>query len=190
MFNAPAPDESFRINVPPPRLKLPPTFNVPAAVPLATTNVPAVCVKLPPTVTTLAVAPLAIRNVLLPVELAGLGRPGRERGLHLLDRVGLGDRLQTFPDRLSGGEQQRVAIARALAHDPLLILADEPTGNLDEDTGRQVLALLDELTREVGKSLLMATHSPEVVGLADRVYRVRHGKLIQEAAEFHAELGD
>ena len=129
-------------------------------------------------------------NVLLPVELAGLGRPGRERGLHLLDRVGLGDRLQTFPDRLSGGEQQRVAIARALAHDPLLILADEPTGNLDEDTGRQVLALLDELTREVGKSLLMATHSPEVVGLADRVYRVRHGKLIQEAAEFHAELGD
>ncbi len=119
-------------------------------------------------------------NILLPVELARQGRAARERGLALLDRVGLADRRAAYPDRLSGGEQQRVAIARALAHDPLLVLADEPTGNLDEDTGRGILALLDELTREVGKSLLMATHSRDVVGVADRVLRVRHGKLVQE----------
>ncbi|MFN8481790.1 MAG: ABC transporter ATP-binding protein [Anaerolineae bacterium] len=121
-------------------------------------------------------------NVLLPVDLAGGGKVGRQRGLDLLERVGLGSRLKAYPDRLSGGEQQRVAIARALAHDPPLVLADEPTGNLDEDTGRQVLSLLDDLVREVGKSLLMVTHSPEVVGLADRVYRVRHGHLVEETA--------
>lgn len=119
-------------------------------------------------------------NVLLPVDLARLGAVGRERGIYLLERVGLADRRATYPDRLSGGEQQRVAIARALAHDPLLVLADEPTGNLDEDTGRTILTLLDELTREVGKSMLMATHSPDVVGIADRVFRVRHGKLLPE----------
>ncbi len=119
-------------------------------------------------------------NVLLPVELARLGGVARERGLYLLERVGLADRRGAYPDRLSGGEQQRVAIARALAHDPLLVLADEPTGNLDEETGRQILALLDELTREVGKSLLMATHSQDVVGVADRVLRVRHGKLVED----------
>ncbi|MFN8470822.1 MAG: ABC transporter ATP-binding protein [Anaerolineae bacterium] len=119
-------------------------------------------------------------NVFLPVDLAAGGKSGRQRGLDLLERVGLGNRLGAYPDRLSGGEQQRVAIARALAHDPPLVLADEPTGNLDEDTGRQVLSLLDDLVREAGKSLLMVTHSPEVVGLADRVYRVRHGHLVEE----------
>ncbi len=129
-------------------------------------------------------------NVLLPVELAGLGEAGRDRGRNLLERVGLGDRLKTYPDRLSGGEQQRVAIARALAHNPLLLLADEPTGNLDEDTGRAILALLDELTREVGKSMLMATHSPEVVGVADRVLRVRHGKLEEELPNWDLQVGD
>ena len=74
----------------------------------------------------------------------------------------MGDRLATFPDKLSGGEQQRVAIARALVHDPLLILADEPTGNLDEETGESVLALLLELTRDAGKTLLMATHAADI----------------------------
>jgi putative ABC transport system ATP-binding protein len=79
---------------------------------------------------------------------------------------------------LSGGEQQRVAIARALAHEPDLVLADEPTGNLDEETGQRVMALLLSLTRDLGKTLVMATHSPEVVPLADRVCRIHEGKLL------------
>ena len=84
------------------------------------------------------------------------------------------------PDRLSGGEQQRVAIARALVNDPLVVLADEPTGNLDYDTGRVVLDLLDTLTRKAGKNLVMVTHSEEVVGVADRVLRLKEGKLIEQ----------
>jgi len=83
-------------------------------------------------------------------------------------------------DRLSGGEQQRVAVARALAHDPLLVLADEPTGNLDLETGLQVLAILDRLTRHAGKTMVMATHSPEVVGLADRVFRIEDCRLVEQ----------
>ena len=109
------------------------------------------------------------------------GNP-RDRAQALLDRVGLGNRLATYPDKLSGGEQQRVAIARALSHDPLLILADEPTGNLDEDTGDTVLALLLELTRDAGKTLFMATHAPEVARLADRVLHLDHGKLVSDQA--------
>jgi putative ABC transport system ATP-binding protein len=95
--------------------------------------------------------------------------------------VGLADRRDTFPDKLSGCEQQRVAIARALAHDPMLVLADEPTGNLDEETGAQVLGLLLDLTRGAGKTLLMATHSPEVVPLADSVFRIHEGRLVETA---------
>ena len=91
--------------------------------------------------------------------------------------MGLLDRRQTFPDRLSGGEQQRVAIARALVHDPLLVLADEPTGNLDEETGRQVLDLLDRLTRKAGKNMILVTHSPEAATYADRILYLRDGKL-------------
>jgi putative ABC transport system ATP-binding protein len=82
---------------------------------------------------------------------------------------------------LSGGEQQRVAIARALVHDPLLILADEPTGNLDEDTGDRVLTLLLELTRDAGKTLIMATHAVEIAPQADRVLHLVHGKLASSA---------
>ncbi len=119
-------------------------------------------------------------NVLLSLELAG-GRQegGRERALALLDAVGLADRSRDFPDRLSGGEQQRVAIARALSHDPPLLLADEPTGNLDLETGLQVLALLDRLAGEHGKTLVMATHGEEVIGLADRVFRIEAGRLVE-----------
>jgi len=95
----------------------------------------------------------------------------------LLDAVGLLDRRQTFPDRLSGGEQQRVAIARALVHDPLLVLADEPTGNIDEETGQQVLALLDRLTRQAGKNLILVTHSPDAAAYADRILYLRDGQL-------------
>jgi len=96
----------------------------------------------------------------------------------LLAELEISDRRHAFPDRLSGGEQQRVAIARALVHDPMLVLADEPTGNLDLETGRQVIALLDRLTRNSGRTLLMATHSREVVGLADRVLRLQGGRLV------------
>jgi putative ABC transport system ATP-binding protein len=120
-----------------------------------------------------------LENIMLPSELRGDNRRQIEQvGRNLLDRVGLGDRADSFPDKLSGGEQQRVAIARALAHEPMLVLADEPTGNLDEDTGRNVLSLLLELTRDVGKTLVMATHNPEIVPLADRVYRIHDGKLV------------
>ncbi len=120
-----------------------------------------------------------LENITLPGELRGESRRSAEkRGRALLERVGLGNRADTFPDKLSGGEQQRIAIARALAHEPALVLADEPTGNLDEDTGRNVLNLLLELTRDAGKTLVMATHNPEIVPLADRVCRIHEGKLV------------
>lgn len=116
-----------------------------------------------------------LENVTLPLELAGV--TDFSQATALLERVGLGNRLATYPDKLSGGEQQRVAIARALAHDPILVLADEPTGNLDEETGDTVLNLLLELTRDTGKTLFMATHAPEVAEQADRVLHLVHGKL-------------
>lgn len=119
-------------------------------------------------------------NLLLPLELQGAVAPERRRrALELLAEVGLADRAEDFPDRLSGGEQQRVAVARALAHDPLLVLADEPTGNLDLETGLQVLDLLDRLTRRAGKTMIMVTHSREMVGLADRILRLEDGKLVE-----------
>ncbi|MCE7947294.1 MAG: ABC transporter ATP-binding protein [Chloroflexi bacterium CFX4] len=123
----------------------------------------------------------ALENVSLPFELQGKPRRHSEgRARALLERVGLAHRADAYPDRLSGGEQQRVAIARALIHEPFLILADEPTGNLDEETGGKVLSLLLELTRNEGKTLIMATHNPEVVPFADVVYHIHEGKLIAE----------
>jgi putative ABC transport system ATP-binding protein len=117
-------------------------------------------------------------NVMLPLELTGSEpQSAREHVASLLSEVGLADRKDTFPDRLSGGEQQRVAIARALVHDPVLVLADEPTGNLDEETGRKVLELLDRLTRQAGKNLIMVTHNPEAARFADRVLILKDGKL-------------
>lgn len=113
-------------------------------------------------------------NLLLPLELVKRdGAEGRERVGELLDSLGLSNRLQSYPDRLSGGEQQRIAIVRSLVHDPALILADEPTGNLDLETGQQVLALLDNLASQRGKTLIMATHSREVIGKADRIVTIK-----------------
>lgn len=119
-------------------------------------------------------------NLLLPLELNGrTARQDRLAALELLAQVGLADRARSFPDRLSGGEQQRVAIARALVHDPPLVLADEPTGNLDAETGRQVLALLDRLTRQSGKTMVLVTHSNEAVAMADRVLTIMDGRLVE-----------
>lgn len=118
-------------------------------------------------------------NVLLPLELNRInGAEATQRLQSLLDAVGLGNRGDTAPDRLSGGEQQRVAIARALIHDPRLVLADEPTGNLDEETGHRVLTLLDRLTRRAGKNLILVTHSPEAASYADRILYLRDGRLV------------
>src|ERR1700720_1237145 len=121
-------------------------------------------------------------NLLLPLELKGKLRPAdRQAALALLGEGGLGDRSESFPDRLSGGEHQRRAVARALVHAPLLVLPDEPTGNLDLETGLQVLELLDRLTRRAGKTMVMVTHSPEVIGLADRVFRLQRCPLAEAA---------
>jgi putative ABC transport system ATP-binding protein len=116
-------------------------------------------------------------NVILPLELTGKNNGAAGRAIELLENVELLDRRQAFPDRLSGGEQQRVAIARALVNDPLLVLADEPTGNLDEETGRQVLGLLDSLTRQAGKNLILVTHNREAAANADRIVYLRDGHL-------------
>ena len=119
-------------------------------------------------------------NLLLPLDLNGRAdAKGVARAHDLLDRVGLAGRGDSFPERLSGGEQQRVAIARALIHDPTLILADEPTGNLDADTAAIVLDLLDTLAREAGRTVLMATHSREVIGVADRIFTMERGALVE-----------
>ncbi len=117
-------------------------------------------------------------NLLLPLSLNGItGKDAKERVMNLLAAVGLADRSGSFPDRLSGGEQQRVAIARALSHDPLLVLADEPTGNLDAETGRQVMGLLEQLVRQRGKTAVVVTHRTDVARLADRVFAIREGRL-------------
>jgi putative ABC transport system ATP-binding protein len=119
-------------------------------------------------------------NLRLPLELNGRPREAaRARVRSVLADVGLMDRESAFPEHLSGGEQQRVAVARALVHEPLLVLADEPTGNLDLDTGRGVLDLLDRLTRQAGRTMVMATHSQEVVGLADRIFTLQDGRLVE-----------
>ena len=124
-----------------------------------------------------------LENVQLPAELAG--RPPAEaaaRARGLLAEVALEDRADTFPDRLSGGEQQRVAVARALVQDPRLLLADEPTGNLDDATGRAVTALLERVTREKGRSLVLVTHNEAVAAMADRVFAIEDGHLVPLAA--------
>jgi len=119
-------------------------------------------------------------NLMLPLELNGKsGKSADHRVADMLEKVGLRGRELSYPDRLSGGEQQRIAIARALIHDPTILLADEPTGNLDADTGQQIIGLLDRLVREQRKTLIMATHSKEVIGLADRIFSIRDGSLIE-----------
>ena len=115
----------------------------------------------------------ALENVLLP--MIALGRTNRSRARELLDLVGLADRSNHNPSQLSGGEQQRVAIARALANDPALVLADEPTGNLDEQSAERVMGLLTNAVREHGRTLLLATHERETAQTADKRLELRSG---------------
>ncbi len=117
-------------------------------------------------------------NLLLPLELNGLTNPAhRQRALELLAQIGLGERHASFPERLSGGEQQRLALARALVHHPWLLLADEPTGNLDAVTGERILELLLALHRQAETTMVMVTHSAAVAARADRVLTLDAGRI-------------
>jgi len=131
----------------------------------------------------------AQRNVELPMIFQGAGRWERaRRALKLLERVGLGDRVKHRPNELSGGERQRVAIARSLANDPEILLADEPTGNLDTETGEAILELLRELSATEGKTVILVTHDPEATTIADRVIRLRDGCVASDTRQ--GEEGD
>ncbi len=121
----------------------------------------------------------ALENVCVPARLARVpAREAADRGRMLLERVGLGHRLEHRPAELSGGEQQRVAIARALINRPELLLADEPTGNLDSHTGAEILALLAELQAEQRATLVIATHDPHVAACAPRILRLEDGRIV------------
>lgn len=123
----------------------------------------------------------ALENVCLPLELSGKLKQSeiRKRALSMLERVGIAARAEFFPSQLSGGEMQRVAIARALVHNPELIVADEPTGNLDTENGEQILQLFKELCREGEHTAIMATHSQEAALTADRTIHLKDGKLLE-----------
>jgi len=120
----------------------------------------------------------ALQNVMLPMVYAGVPRKEREeRARSLLERVGLADRMHHYPTQLSGGEQQRVAIARALANDPVLLLGDEPTGNLDTRTGEEIMALFQDLHGE-GRTIVIVTHEPDIARHCQRIVRFRDGKVV------------
>jgi len=119
----------------------------------------------------------ALENVLVPMELAGAADPGA-RARALLVEVGLGDRLHHYPSQLSGGEQQRVAIARALANDPAIVLADEPTGNLDTATGQHIIEILLDVNRKHGTTLVLVTHDADLAREADITVSLRDGHIV------------
>jgi putative ABC transport system ATP-binding protein len=123
----------------------------------------------------------AWENILVPMEIAGVA-DARARASALLADVGLSDRGHHYPSQLSGGEQQRVAIARALANNPSVVLADEPTGNLDSATGRQIIELLVRVNAAHGRTLVIVTHDPELAGLADEVLVLRDGRIVESRA--------
>jgi putative ABC transport system ATP-binding protein len=136
-----------------------------------------------PTLTTL-------ENVSLPLRLQGMSRrDADERGRAMLERVGLAHRLTHRPDELSGGERQRVAIARALIFEPPLLLADEPTGNLDSTTGQEILNLLMKLHRELNMTILMVTHNPQAAAFCDRILTLRDGQIVNEERVAKVEAG-
>jgi len=129
----------------------------------------------------------ALENVTLPMIFAGVGREERtRRGIEILTRVGLGDRLNHKPAELSGGQQQRVAIARALANNPVIVLADEPTGNLDLHTGLDIIGLLRTLNTEKGVTIIASTHDLKMIDVSDRIFWIRDGKI--DRIETRAEV--
>jgi putative ABC transport system ATP-binding protein len=134
----------------------------------------------------------ALENVTLPMLFAGIPPDdAEEKAIVLLELVGLGDRLHHRPSELSGGQQQRVAIARALANSPSIILADEPTGNLDLKTGKEIIDLLKRLNVERGVTIISATHDLKMVDVSDRIFHIRDGKLdkVEEREELELEVG-
>jgi len=120
----------------------------------------------------------ALENVLVPMEIAGVANAGK-RAAALIGEVGLADRARHYPSQLSGGEQQRVAIARALANDPPILLADEPTGNLDSVTGHQIIDLLVDVNKRRGCTLVLVTHDPELAARTNEVVVLRDGRLAE-----------
>jgi len=123
----------------------------------------------------------ALENVTVPMELRG-DRTARQQGLELLQRVGLAERVSHLPTQLSGGEQQRVALARAFINRPLVLFADEPTGNLDTETSRSVIDMMLELNSDSGTTLVLVTHDPEVASLTEKTIRLRNGEMVQDGA--------
>jgi putative ABC transport system ATP-binding protein len=135
----------------------------------------------------------ALENVTLPTVFAGMSTDeGIERGIELLNLVGLGQRLHHRPSELSGGQQQRVAVARALANSPSIILADEPTGNLDLNTGKEIIELLKQLNREQGVTIISATHDLKMLDVSDRIVWIRDGQIakIEERADISISIGE
>ena len=134
----------------------------------------------------------ALENVMLPMTFAGLTTDeARDKGAGLLDLVGLGDRLNHKPFELSGGQQQRVAVARALANDPTLILADEPTGNLDLTTGREIIDLLKKMNLSRGVTVISNTHDHKMVSVSDRIMRIQDGQVerIEDTSQLKITIG-
>jgi len=126
----------------------------------------------------------ALENVELPLKLTNLNKAARvEHATIALKLVGLGDRLGHFPRQLSGGQEQRVAIARAIVSDPDVILADEPTGNLDASSAQEVLTILSKLNREYGKTIIMVTHDPHAAQFANRVHHLEKGEMVAEGVQ-------
>ncbi|HEY6328314.1 MAG TPA: ABC transporter ATP-binding protein [Blastocatellia bacterium] len=131
----------------------------------------------------------ALENTSMPLRLQGKNRrTAEQRAMEMLDRVGLKERLRHKPDHLSGGERQRVAIARALVFNPPLLLADEPTGNLDSETGEEILTLLDDLNYDLGTTILLVTHNEAAGAHCNRILSLRDGQIISEVETEYLSL--